>query len=492
MTVATPRRLEAARAAVRARRGYRWMALGVVAVGMMLSVVNVSIVNIALPSMAADLGVDVASIGWVVTGFLVTMATLLPIAGRAGDLWGRRRVFVAGVLVCSAASVGCAMSWDAPSLIAFRVLQGVGACAMAPTAFSYAAELFAPEERGAALGVLGGIMGLAPVLSLNLAGVLVSTAGWRSAFWFTPVLGVVVLAGAALVLQEMRVSERRERFDVPGAVLAAVGLVGILLALSRGEAWGWASPATVGCAVLGAAGGAGFILRERRTADPMIDLGLFRLRSLRTANLAAGASSSALFGTLILLPFFLVAVRGFSAVELALAITPVALSFVVVSPLAGRAMSHGLLPSNVLASAALLLAAGGTVFMALTAARASYWWILPGMVALGTGQAAATSAVTTTAISEVPRERIGVASAMPNICRYTGAGLGVAALGAVLHAALPARLERVASAVDPADRGLVADGFRAAMIVATGFLLVAAAAAARMPRQVNRRTAGAA
>lgn len=492
MTVATPRRLEAARAAVRARRGYRWMALGVVAVGMMLSVVNVSIVNIALPSMAADLGVDVASIGWVVTGFLVTMATLLPIAGRAGDLWGRRRVFVAGVLVCSAASVGCAMSWDAPSLIAFRVLQGVGACAMAPTAFSYAAELFAPEERGAALGVLGGIMGLAPVLSLNLAGVLVSTAGWRSVFWFTPVLGVVVLCGAALVLQEMRVSERRERFDVPGAVLAAVGLVGILLALSRGEAWGWASPATVGCAVLGVAGGAGFILRERRTADPMIDLGLFRLRSLRTANLAAGASSSALFGTLILLPFFLVAVRGFSAVELALAITPVALSFVVVSPLAGRAMSHGLLPSNVLASAALLLAAGGTVFMALTAARASYWWILPGMVALGTGQAAATSAVTTTAISEVPRERIGVASAMPNICRYTGAGLGVAALGAVLHAALPARLERVASAVDPADRGLVAGGFRAAMIVATGFLLVAAAAAARMPRQVNRRTAGAA
>jgi len=491
VTVPTPSRLTAARAALRARPGWRWMALGVVAVGMMLSVVNVSIVNIALPSMAAGLGVDVASIGWVVTGFLVTMATLLPIAGRAGDLWGRRRVFVAGVLVCSAASVGCALSWDVSSLIAFRVLQGVGACAMAPTAFSYAAELFAPEERGAALGVLGGIMGLAPVLSLNLAGVLVSTAGWRSVFWFTPVLGVVVLAGAALVLEEMRGATRRERFDIPGALLAAAGLVGILLALSRGEAWGWTSAATLGCAAAGAVGALGFVLRERATADPMIDLGLFSLRSLRTANLAAGASSSALFGTLILLPFFLVAQRGFSPVELALAISPVAASFVVVSPLAGRAMSHGLVPSHALAAGALLLAAAGTVLMAATASRGSYWAILPGMLALGTGLAAATSTITTTAISEVPRERLGVASALPNISRYAGAGLGVAALGAVLHAALPARLERVSEAVPAADRAAVAGGFRAAMVVATGFLLVAAAAAARMPRQVTRRTVGA-
>ncbi len=490
--VSAPRRLLAARAALRARRRWRWMALGVVAVGMMLSVVNVSIVNIALPAMAADLGVDVASIGWVVTGFLVTMATLLPIAGRAGDLWGRRRVFVAGVLACSAASVGCALSWDASSLIAFRVLQGVGACAMAPTAFSYAAELFAPEERGAALGVLGGIMGLAPVLSLNLAGVLVGSAGWRSVFWFTPVLGAVVLVGAALVLEEMRGPSRRERFDAPGAALAAAGLVGILLALSRGEAWGWTSAPTVGCAVVGLAAAAGFVLRERATPDPMIDLALFGLRSLRTANLAAAASSAALFGTLILLPFFLVAVAGFSPVQLALAITPVALSFVVVSPLAGRAMSHGLVSSNRLAAVALTLAAAGTVVMALTASRASYWAVLPGMVALGTGLAAATSAITTTAISEVPRERMGVASALPNISRYTGAGLGVAALGATLHAALPERLERVSAAVPAADRAVVAEGFRAAMILATAFLLVAAAAAARMPRQVNRRTVGAA
>lgn len=149
--------------------------------------------------MAADLGVDVPS--WVVTGFLVTQATLLALAGRAGDLYGRRRIFVLGVLVLCAGSVLCAIAWDAPSLVAFRILQAVGACAMAPTAYAYAAELFGPRERGVALGVMG-VLGLAPVLSPNIAGVLVGTLGWRSAFWFSPVFGVFVLAGAALVLVE--------------------------------------------------------------------------------------------------------------------------------------------------------------------------------------------------------------------------------------------------------------------------------------------------
>ena len=177
----------------------------VVASGMMLSIVNVSIVNIALPTMAADLGVDVPSISWVVTGFLVTQATLLALAGRAGDLYGRRRVFVAGVLVLCGASVLCAVAPNAPALVAFRILQAVGACAMAPTAYAYAAELFVERrERGVALGLMGGVLGLAPVLSLNIAGVLVGVFGWRSVFWFTPVMGVVVLAGAPPGLGELK------------------------------------------------------------------------------------------------------------------------------------------------------------------------------------------------------------------------------------------------------------------------------------------------
>lgn len=459
---------------------WRWMALMVVASGMMLSVVNVSIVNIALPSMAQDLGVDIPAISWVVTGFLVTQATLLALAGRAGDLYGRRRVFVAGVLVLCAGAVLCAVAWSAPSLVAFRILQAVGACAMAPTAYAYAAELFGPRERGVALGVMGGVLGLAPVLALNLAGVLVGALGWRSVFWFTPAMGAFVLLGAALVLVELRPPDADRRFDLPGAALAAVGLFSLLVALSRGEAWGWTAPATLAAATLGPAALIAFVVHESRAPAPMIDLALLRRRSLATANLAAMASSAALFGVLVLLPFYLTAVLGFSAVGLAIGITPIAACFVVVAPLAGRAISR--VGSDRLATAGFVVSAAGAVWMALTAGAQDYVVLLPGLVAFGVGLAVSTSPITTTAIHDVPPARLGVASALPNISRYTGGALGTAILGAVVHAGLPGGVERALGRVAPADRALVADGFHWALLVAAGLLALAALAASRMPR----------
>lgn len=452
----------------------------VVASGMMLSVVNVSIVNIALPAMAEDLGVDVPAISWVVTGFLVTQATLLAVAGRAGDLYGRRRVFVAGVLVLCLGSVLCALAWDAPSLVAFRILQAVGACAMAPTAYAYAAELFGPRERGVALGVMGGVLGLAPVLSLNVAGVLVGTLGWRSVFWFSPVMGAVVLAGAALVLVELRPPDADRRFDLPGAGLAAVGLFALLVALSRGEAWGWSAPPTLAAAAAGVVVLVAFAARELRTEAPMIDLRLLRRRSLATANLAALTSSAALFGVLILLPFYLTAVLGFSAVQLAIGITPIAACFMVVAPLAGRSIAR--VGSDRLATAGFLVSAAGALWMALAAGSQQYATLLPGIVAFGVGLAVATSPITMTAIHDVPAARLGVASALPNISRYTGGALGAALLGAVLHANLTPGLDRALGRAAPAGRELVAGGFRSALLLATALLVLAAVAASRMPR----------
>lgn len=452
----------------------------VVASGMMLSVVNVSIVNIALPSMAADLGVDVPAISWVVTGFLVTQATLLGLAGRAGDLYGRRRVFVAGVLVLCAASVLCAVAWSAPALVAFRILQAVGACAMAPTAYAYAAELFGPAERGVALGVMGGVLGLAPVLSLNLAGVLVGTLGWRSVFWFSPVMGVVVLAGAALVLVEIRPPDADRSFDLLGAGLAALALFALLVALSRGETWGWASARTLGAAVLGLLALAAFVRHEGRTRAPMVDLALLRRRASASANLAAMASSAALFGVLILLPFHLTAVLGFGPVELAIGITPIAACFMLVAPLAGRAI--GRVGSERLATAGFVVSAAGALWMALAAGAQSYAVLLPGLVCFGVGLAISTSPVTMTAIHDVPAARLGVASALPNISRYTGGALGAALLGSVLHAHLAPGLDRALGQVGPVGREMVAEGFRSALLLAVVFLALAALAASRMPR----------
>lgn len=456
----------------------------VVAGGMMLAVVNVSIVNIALPAMAADLGVDVSAISWVVTGFLVTQATLLALAGRAGDLYGRRRVFVAGVLVLCAGSVLCALAWDAPSLIGFRILQAVGSCAMAPTAYSYAAELFSGRERGVALGVMGGVLGLAPVVALTLAGVLVEGFGWRSVFWITPIVGAVVLAAAALLLTEVRHPEVGRDFDLPGAGLAAVGLFALLVALSRGEAWGWDAPLTWGCALAGIAGLALFIRHERRAAHPMVDLRLATRRTARLANLAGGISAASLFGVLVALPFAFTALFGFGPVALALATTPIAASYVIVAPAAGRAMAR--VGSNRLAATGFALAAGGALWMAAAASGQRYATLLPGLCLFGVGMATSTSSVSATAIAEAPPHRLGVASAILNIARYTGGALGTAVLGTILHANLSGGIERTAGRADAAGRLLVVQGFRGAMLAAAAFLVVAAALAWRMPRLGSR------
>jgi EmrB/QacA subfamily drug resistance transporter len=456
------------------------MALLVVAGGMMLSVVNVSIVNIALPSMAADLDVDVPSIGWVFTAFLVTQATFLAVAGRAGDLYGRRRVFVIGVSVLVLGSVLCAVAWNAPALVAFRVIQGLGACAMAPTAFAYAAELFAPHERGTAMGVMGGVISIAPVVALNLAGGLVGAFGWRSVFWFSPVMGAVVLAGAALVLDERRGADRRRRFDIPGALLAAVGLFSVLAALSRGDAWGWGAPSTLAALGGGLVVLALFFIHEARTEDPMLDLGLLRLRSVATPNLTSVFSAAALFGLLILMPFYFTAVLGFSPVQLGLAITPVAASFMIVSPFAGRHMLK--VGSDRMATVGFCIATAGTLWMALSAPAESYLLMLPGVCMFGGGLAMCTAPITTTVVSEVPRDRLGVVSSLPNLSRYIGGALGAAGLSAVLGASVPARLERATGRVDEAARDVVASGFRTSALVASGFLVVAAVFASRMPR----------
>ena len=474
------RNAQGLRARIATHPRQRWFALVVVASGMWLSVMNISIVNIAMPSMARDLGVDITAIAWIVTAFFVTQATLLPVAGRAGDLYGRRKVFVTGVVVLIVGSILCAAAWDVGSLIAFRVVQAAGACAMAPTAVSYIAELFNHRERGQALGIYSAVISIAPIVALNVAGALLAVFGWRSVFWFTPIVGAGVLVGALIVLPEYRVTGARRSFDLPGAALGGVGLLGLLLGLSRGEAWGFGSAATVTALMVGVAGIVLFVLRERSVADPLLDLRLLGLRSVRTTNIASWASSAALFGVLILLPFYLSRVLGFGPVQLGLAISPIALSFVVVSPVAGRAFAKTG-PAR-MATAGYLISSGGALEAALAAHLESYSAMLPGIVMFGVGLAMASSPIQTSAISDVPAAQLGVASALPNISRYTGGALGTAVLGVIMHAAIPAGSEQATDRAISAVRQLIATGFRNALFAAVGFLLLAAAGAACVPR----------
>ena len=448
-----------------------------------MSVINITIVQIALPDMSAEFASDANAIGWVVTGFLATQATLLPIAGRAGDLYGRYRVFVVGLLVLVAGSILCALAWNTESIIVFRIVQGIGAAVMAPTAFSTVAELFHPGERGAAMGVVVSAISVAPVISLLLAGVLVAAFGWRAVFWFTPIMGAVVLVGIALVLHEAPRRTRDTRFDLPGAGLLATGLFSLLLFLSRGEAWGWRSVESGATIAIAAAATVAFIAHERRAAQPMVDLTLFRLRSLTTANIASFAGAGTLFGVLLAFPFYLSGSLGFGPLKIAVATVPVAIAYTIVSPLAGRAVNA--VGFDRLAMAGYAIAGLGTFWLGATAQQREIALVIPGIVLLGIGLALATTPITTLAISEVPPERIGVASSFPNISRYVGGALGAALLGAILTASVGGVLD-AGSVTSTAGRDGVAEGFSRASYASMAFLALAFVAATRMPRTAGR------
>lgn len=464
---------------VAAHPRHRWIALAVLASGMWLSVLNISIVNIALPAMATSLDVDLTSIGWVVTAFLVTQATLLPLAGRAGDLYGRRRVFLIGTVLLVIASIACALAWNAGSLIAFRVVQAIGACAMAPTAYSYVGVLFSARERGQATGVLIGAIGFAPVVALNIAGVLMAAFGWRSVFWFSPAVGILVIVGALLVLPRLEAEGGRRPFDIPGAALAAAGLFGTLLAISKAETWGVTAPATLVAFIGGCVALVAFIVWEGRAPDPLLPRDLLRRRSIVTANTASGTSAAALFGVMILLPLYFARVLGFGPIAIALAITPIAGSFLVVAPLAGRAM--GRFQAMTLAVTGYLIGMAGAVHMAFTGATQDYLWMLPGLFMFAAGLALAQAPATAVAISDVPAHRLGVASSLPNISRYAGGAMGTAVLGVVMHAAIPAGAERSMERASATVRDDFVAGFRWALLVGAVFLILAAAVARRIP-----------
>jgi EmrB/QacA subfamily drug resistance transporter len=458
------------------------MAMAVVAGGMMLQVLNISIVNIALPSISHDFNSGVSGTGWVVTGYLVTQAVLLPIAGRAGDLFGRRRVWVAGILIMVLASVLCALAWSELALVVFRILQGVGASAMAPTAFAYAAILFPPEKRGLALGVLSGVMAIAPVVALNIAGVLVGVGGWRSVFWFTPVVAAIVLVGAVFVMRE-RPPVEHGPFDVLGAILAALGLFPLLIAVSQASYWGWAAPRTLAMALLGVVFLALFVWRERVAPDPMLDLSLLSLSTVRNSNITGFLVGAAMFGTLLVLPFYFSTVLGYSNVYLSLAITPVAVCFMIASPASGRLMSR--YGSDTVVRVAVGTALIGSVVLGFGALAQSYVWMLPGLILAGVGLAAATAPVTTTAIHEAPQARLGVAASLPNVSRYAGGALGAALLGTVLAMSLPMSVTADEGLLAPALRTDAAHGMQRALLAAAALLLVGIVAAFRMPRVVG-------
>ncbi len=415
-----------------------WAILAVLCLGLFVILLDGTIVNVAIPHIMGSFATGLSSVEWVINGYVLVFAVLLVTLGRFGDLYGRRRLFVGGMIVFTLASLACGLAPSIGALIACRVVQGAGASAMMPGTLSIIPTVFPPERRGAAMGVWGGVAGLATAIGPSLGGLIVDAASWRWIFLINIPLGILGVVLALRIVPESKSPAAVETLDLPGVGLFTAALFCLTFALVEGQTLGWNSPTilTLLAAVLPLF--VLFCLRERRVSQPLVELSLFRNLTFVAGNLTGFFLSAAMMGVFFTVPIFLQTVLGYSALHAGLVMSPMSIMVMIAAPLAGR-LSDRISGRWIVAGGMFCLAfgiawlAGLTPWQeALTPTTALRSLILPFLIA-GLGIGLATAPITAAVMSTVPRDRIGNASGVLSTMRQVGSLLGIAILGAVLQ-----------------------------------------------------------
>ena len=446
----------------------KWLILTSVSLGSLMSTLDGSIVNIALPAMQADFRIDLTTVEWVVVAYLLVVGSLLLPFGRLGEVLTFKRVYLVGFAIFTLASVLCGASPSASALVAFRVVQGVGAAMLMAMGPAIVAHTFHDRERGRALGLNGGSVSIGLSLGPALGGILTQVATWRAIFLINVPIGLLAIVWAARVLPA-ETPGKDQSFDVKGAALSGVALFALLLALSDGQEWGWTSPAIVGLAIAFIVLGGAFLVVERRSIQPMIDLALFRIRPFSAGLASVVVAFAGLFTATFLLPFLLEQGRGFSPIEAGLLLTPVPITMAVVAPFSGVASDR--FGPRILASAGMAIMALGLLSLTQIPVDFTLPDLVWRLVLLGLGQGMFMSPNSSAVLGSVPRPRVGIASGTLAQMRVNGQALGIALSAAIVATRLPVHLsEQGAGAPTAAMRtvalaGAIHDAFVVAAIV---------------------------
>ncbi|HEX2893228.1 MAG TPA: MFS transporter [Marmoricola sp.] len=407
----------------------RLLVLAICCLSLLVVGMDVTIVNVALPSIRTDLGASVSGLQWIIDAYTVVLASLLILSGSTADRLGRRRTFQLGLVIFSLGSLLCGVAPGLGWLIGFRMLQAVGGSMLNPVALSIITNVFIdPRERARAIGVWAGVVGISLGLGPVLGGLLVETIGWRSIFWVNVPIGVVAFVLAALFVPESR-AERARRVDPVGQVLVIVLLVSLTYAIIEtpraGASWEiWAAAALCVVAL-------GTLLRyESRRVDPLIELTFFRSIPFAAATVTAVCAFGGFSAFLFLNTLYLQDVRGLSALHAGLFLLPMAAMTVVFAPISGRIVgSRGPRVPLVIAGTAMFV---GALPMTGLTDHVAYGWLLACFLAFGLGFGMVNTPITNAAVSGMPRSQAGVAAAVASTSRQVGATLGVAIVGAVV------------------------------------------------------------
>jgi EmrB/QacA subfamily drug resistance transporter len=456
----------------------RWLALIIVCLGYLMIVLDVTIVGVALPSIREDLGFSQSSLAWVANVYLLTFGGFLLLAGRLGDLFGHRRLFLIGIALFTLASLGCGLATSQAMLVGSRAVQGLGGAVVSAVALSLITTLFTePPERAKAMGVFGFVAAGGGTIGVLLGGILTDALTWHWIFLVNVPIGIAVLALASTVLRGGRVTPASRRLDVAGTVAVTASLVLAVYAIVNGNQAGWTSARTLG--LLAAAGAllAAFVAIEARTPVPLVLLGLFRLRNVSAANAVGVLWAGAMFAWFFLSALYLQLVLGYSPLQVGLAFLPANLIMAVLSLglSAKLVMRFGI---RAPLAAGLLLAAAGLALFARAPADGTFTVdVLPSMILLGLAAGMALNPLLLAAMNDVEPGEAGLASGVVNTSFMMGGALGLAILASLAasrsHSLLASGADRLTA---------LTGGYHAAFLAGALFAAGAAALSAVLLR----------
>jgi len=468
----------------------RWT-LRVVCVSTALLLLAVAAPQVALSAIAESLRAGFSDLQWVLSGYALALAVFLLTAGTLADRFGRRRLFLIGLVVYSAGSGLCALAPSAGMLVAARLVQGVGAAVVFPSSLAILAEEFQGAERRRAIGTWGAVIGLAFAAGPLIGGLLVDLLGWRSVFAINVVLAVPILLLALRWVRESRDPDPPP-VDWAGVTTLSAGLFLGVFAVLRANALGWTSATVLACLAAAALLLLAFVLVERGTARPMLELSLFRNGTFTGATVIVAVLAGGTFGAFAYVTLFLLDVQGRSPVEAGLVLAPLAVASFVVSALAGRAQARVPLRAA-LATGMLVVAAGMLLLRAGLRADAGWLALLPGLVVTGAGAGLANPLVTFAHLGVLPPAQGGLASALNNTARQVGLAVGIAVLGALLEATVrgAAAGERAAAYTRGVDVVLLISAILGVVGAVAAMVLVRQADMWAPPEQRPARAGGA-
>jgi EmrB/QacA subfamily drug resistance transporter len=451
----------------------RWLTLGAVAFGLFMIMLDNTVVNVALPSIQRDLGVGLAELQWIVTGYALSFAALMLTGGKLADLLGRRLIFVVGLGIFTLSSLFCGLAETGDALIAWRIVQGVGAALMNPATLSIISATFPPHQRGMAIGIWAGVSALALAIGPLIGGLLTEHIDWSWIFFVNIPVGVVAIGASFLLIDESKDTSEEQRLDLPGLIASAIGLFALTYALIEANTYGWTSARIVGAFVLAAVALGAFVWLELHQRLPMMDLSLFRNPTFAGANTVMLLVALAMFGVFFFVSLYMQNILGFSAVQAGAAFMPMTLLIMFVAPIAGK-LSDGI-GSRWLMTGGMVLLAIQLFYYSTLGVDEGFFDLLPGLLIGGVGMAIVMAPTAAAVVGSVPVDKSGVGSAILNSMRQVGGALGIALMGAIMAAQIGDRRTPEA----------FVDGFSTTLLVSGLIALAGAVVAAAAVRKVR-------